>query len=138
MSQDSKSGDDRTIVLGVQVLAILVVFAVPTAVLALALPDYSSWIVIGGTYLLFATAALFAGIGWRDSNYSPRARICTLLILAATILVAPTLRWISGEYWEFTYFLYVVAMRSASLLSPFIIGLILSRVMSRYTTPPDK
>lgn len=138
MPRDNKDRDDSAAVLTVQVLAIVFVFAVPTIVLAIALPEYSSWIVLCGTYLLFATAALFAGIGWREPNYTLRAKICTLLVLAATIFYVPTSRLISDFDWEFTDFLNAVATRSAYLLSPFIIGLILSRVMRKYTTPSGK
>ncbi|MEN6356520.1 MAG: hypothetical protein ABFD83_05475 [Armatimonadota bacterium] len=138
MSRDIKDRDDSAVVLMVQVLAIILVFAVPTIVLTLALPKYSSWIVLGGIYLLFATAALFAGVGWRDPNYTLRAKIYTLLVLAATIFYVPTSRLISDFDWEFTDFVNAVSIRSACLLSPFIIGLILSRVMRKYTTPSGK
>ncbi|MHB9035687.1 MAG: hypothetical protein ACYC64_03410 [Armatimonadota bacterium] len=138
MSQNLRESDDSAAVLIVQVLAIVLVFAVPTAVLALALPDYSSWIIVCGTYLLFATAALFAGIGWRDPNYTPRARAYTLVVIAGTILVMPISRLISDEFWELSDFLYTIFIRSASLLSPFLIGLVLSGVMKKYTTPPGK
>jgi hypothetical protein len=138
MFRDTKDRNDSAAVLTVQVLAIVFVFAVPTIVLALALPKYSSWIVLGGTYLLFATAALFAGIGWREPNYTLRAKIYTLLVLVATIFYVPTSRLISDFDWEFTDFLDAAAIRSAYLLSPFVIGLILSRVMRKYTTPLDK
>lgn len=138
MSRNLRENDDGAAVLIVQVLAIVLVFAVPTAVLALALPDYSSWIILCGTYLLFATAALFAGIGWRDPNYTPRARAYTLVVLAGTILVVPISRLISDEFWELSDFFYTIFIRCASLLSPFIIGLVLSRVMNKYTIPSGK
>lgn len=133
MSRGLNNSDDGAAVLFIQVAAIVLVFAVPTAVLALVLPDYSSWIILGGTYLLFAVAALFAGIGWKDPNYSLRARIYTLLVLAGTILAVPTSRFFSDFDWEIGDFFHAVAMRSACLLSPFLIGLIFSRVMRRYT-----
>jgi hypothetical protein len=138
MSRDVKNNDDGAAVLFIQVAAIVLVFAVPTAVLALVLPDYSSWIILGGTYLLFATAALFAGIGWQDPNYTTRARIYTLLVFAGTILAVPTSRFYSDFDWEIGDFLHAIALRSAYLLSPFFVGLIFSRIMRKYTAPSDK
>ncbi|MCE5323299.1 hypothetical protein LLG46_08290 [bacterium] len=132
MFRDLKNDD--AVVLIVQVLAIILVFAVPTTVLALALPDHSSKIVLCGIYLLFATVALFAGAGWREPNYSVRAKIYTLLVLAATIFYVPTSRLITDFDWDFIDFINSVGIRSAYLLSPFLVGLILSYVMRKYTS----
>ncbi|MCE5200406.1 MAG: hypothetical protein ABFD54_01060 [Armatimonadota bacterium] len=134
----NEQDNDSLAVLMLQLFVIILIFAVPTVILAMALPKYASWIILGGTYLLFALAALFAGIGWREPAYSLHARIYTLLVFAFTILAMPVYHLVNGDYWDFDDFVQGVLVRGAVVLTPFVAGLIGSWMMRRYVTPSGK
>ncbi|MBP6962940.1 MAG: hypothetical protein KBC96_00890 [Armatimonadetes bacterium] len=69
--EDNRTASTAVVVL--QFLGYFLVFAIPTATVAILLPQYAPGIVIGGTSLFLATTGFILGWQW-DDEWPPEAR----------------------------------------------------------------
>lgn len=133
MAAETDERNESTIVLIVQLVAILLIFAVPVAILVLVLPQYAQSIVLVAVYVLFGIAALFAGVGWREPSYGPAARAYTKWVFIFTIAAVALSRWTADPDQEISDFLTGVLIRALILVLPFFLGRFIDRQMEKYS-----
>ena len=138
MAGQADERNESTIVLIVQLIAILLVFAVPVVILTLALPQYAQAIVLVAAYALFGIAALFAGIGWREPSYGPTARAYTKWVFVFTIAAVALSRWTADPEQEIPDFVLSVLVRALILVLPFFLGRFIDWQMEKFSKPRVK
>ena len=138
MPGETDERNESTIVLIVQLVAILLIFAVPVTVLALALPQYAQIIVLVSVYALFGIAALFAGVGWREPSYGPTARAYTKWVFIFTIAAVAVSRWTADPEQEIPGYVVGIVVRALILVLPFFLGRFIDHQMERYSKPKGK
>ena len=138
MPGETDERNESTIVLIVQLVAILLVFAVPVVILALAIPQYAQTIVLIAVYVLFGIAALFAGVGWNEPSYGPTARAYTKWVFVFTIVAVAVSRWTAIPDQEISDYVIGVVIRALILVMPFFLGRFIDRQMQRYSMPQGK
>ncbi|MCL5104946.1 MAG: hypothetical protein M1133_12645 [Armatimonadetes bacterium] len=135
MPGETDERNESTIVLIVQLAAILLVFAVPVTVLALAIPQHAQTIILIAVYTLFGIAALFAGIGWREPSYGETARSYTKWVFVFTITAVAASRWLADPDQEIPDYVVGVVIRALILLLPFFLGRFIDREMQKHSKP---
>jgi len=119
------------LVVTAQLLAYLLVFAVPAAILWLVLPDYRAIVIQLAAYLVFAVSAISAGAGWHHPSYTVTIRSFTWFVFLAVIFTAPTIAYMDGDIEEFGDFAVWVAERAGFVLAPFFLGRLLYWMVGR-------
>ena len=130
---------ENAIVVIVQILALLIAFAVPVGLLLLIFPDHTRKIVLVAVYTVFAISALFAGVGWTDPNYSPTGKFYTKWIIALTVVAMAASKWYSAPpEQEVSDWAVAVLIRAAILVLPFFVGRFISSQVTKASKPRTK
>lgn len=131
--------EDNAIVVIVQILALLIAFAVPVGLLLLVFPDHSRRIVLVSVYGFFAISALFAGVGWTDPNYSLAGKFYTKWIIVFTVIAMAVSKWYSAPpEQEVSDWAVAVLIRTAILVLPFFVGRFISSQVTNASQPKAK
>lgn len=129
---------ENAAILTIQILAFLLVFAVPVGLLLLLFPKHTEAIIMISVYTLFGISALFAGVGWNEPAFGPEAKSYTKWIIAFTVVAMAVSRWFSFPEQDEVEWALGILPRAAVLILPFFLGKFISNQIYHASKPKKK
>lgn len=129
---------ENAAVITIQILAFLLVFAVPVGLLLLFFPQRAETIIMVAVYALFGISALFAGVGWNEPAFGSAAKSYTKWIIAFTVVAMAVSRWYAFPEQDETEWVWDVLSRAAVLILPLFLGKFISKQIYSVSKSPKK